>query len=307
MLPLDHVRLSYDGVNFEENRPIELVRDILYRTRYAGELWLRFEFEVKERPALVYTAVEPMNILGLSVNGTPVEFTGKGWFDPSFLTAGITYLLRPGVNDITVKVNYFQRDYVYYVLYGGVSETLRNCLLFDTELETIYLFGHFGVDTGNVAFEAGPRNSLICTGPVALTREPESIDMADITQSGYPFFAGSVEFETSVDYTPGDPSELTLKGRYSVAEIFVNGGFAKALMFSDHVNLAPFLRAGNNVLRVRLVNSNRNLMGPHHNTDPEPYILGPVQFSYEMQWTADGQCGWYHDRYALVKFGAATE
>ncbi|MBQ2307150.1 MAG: hypothetical protein II184_06515, partial [Clostridia bacterium] len=67
------------------------------------------------------------------------------------------------------------------------------------------------------------------------------------------------------------------------------------------------LREGVNTLRVRLVNSNRNLMGPHHNTDPEPYILGPVQFSYEKQWTEDGQCSWYHDRYALVWFGAETE
>ena len=307
MLPLDHARISYDGVNFEADRPIELVRDILYRTRYAGELWLRFEFEVKELPALVNVAVEPMNLLGLTVNGAPLEFSGSGWFDPSFLTAGITSLLHTGVNDVTVKLNYFQRDYVYYVLYGGVSETLRNCLLFDTEIETIYLYGHFGIDTGAGSFEKGPKNSLIYTGPRAICAAPESIDMADITRSGYPFFAGSVEFETSVEYVPGAPSELTLRGRYSVAEIFVNGRFAKALMFSDHVNLAPYLREGVNTLRVRLVNSNRNLMGPHHNTDPEPYILGPVQFSYEKQWTEDGQCSWYHDRYALVWFGAETE
>ena len=307
MLPLDHARISYDGVNFEENRPIQLVRDILYRTRYAGDLWLRFEFSVKELPAEVCIAVEPMRIREITANGTSVTLTGSGWFDPSFLTADITPLLRPGVNDVTVKVNYFQRDYVYYVLYGGVSETLRNCLLFDTELETMYLFGHFGVDTSAGNFEEGPKNSLIYTGPIALTREPASIALADIPRSGYPFFAGCVEFETTVDYKPGDPTELTLKGRYSVAEIFVNGRFAKALMFSEHVNLAAWLRTGENVLRVRLVNSNRNLMGPHHNTDPEPLALGPIQFSYEGHWSEDGKCGWYHERYALVKFGAVTE
>lgn len=304
MMPVDRARISYNGRDFEENRPIELVRDILYRTRYKGDLWLRFEFEIKEIPEELNIALEPMNVLGISVNGTEVKADGKGWFDPSFLTVGATSLLRKGVNDVTVRIGYFQRDYVYYVLYGDVSETLRNCLLFDTEIETVYLFGRFGVDTGKGTFEEGPKNTLIYSGDLPVVRTPASIDMSDVVRSGYPFFAGSVEFETEIVYRPGDPTELYLKGRYSVAEITVNGRYVKALMFKQHLNLDGYLVPGKNVIRVRLVNSNRNLMGPHHGTDPEPYALGPVQFSYEKQWSEDGQCGWYHDRYAFVKFGA---
>ena len=97
-----------------------------------------------------------------------------------------------------------------------------------------------------------------------------------------------------------------LKGRYSVAEIYVNGEYVDTLMFKQHLDLSEHLREGKNVIGVRLFNSNRNLMGPHHGTDPEPFSVGPVSFSYEMQWTEDGQCGWYHERYALVRFGAVS-
>ena len=193
MMPLDHCRLSYNGKDFEENRPIELVRDILYKNRYAGELWLRFEFNVKELPSSLNVAVEPMNILGVSVNGADVALENSGWFDPSFLSAKITKLVHPGLNDVTVKVNYFQRDYVYYVLFGGVSESLRNCLLFDTELECIYLFGDFGVDTSEGRFDSSERNSIIYTGPLYVTASPESICMQSVPRSGYPFFAGSID------------------------------------------------------------------------------------------------------------------
>ncbi|MBO4327401.1 MAG: hypothetical protein J5950_09030 [Clostridia bacterium] len=304
MMPLDHCRVSYNGTDFEESRPIELVRDILYRTRYAGKLWLKFEFDVKELPEELDLAIEPMNVLGVSVNGTDVPVVNGGWFDPSFLTASVTPLIRTGANDVTVSVNYFQRDYVYYVLYGGVSESLRNCLLFDTEIETIYLYGKFGVDTGSGNFEQGPRNSVIYTGPLYITKEPESIGMDDVPGSGYPFFAGSIPFEGRLDYKQGDPTELSLSGRFSVAEITVNGDYIDTLLFKKHIDLAKYLKPGKNVIGIKLFNSNRNLMGPHHGTDPEPYALGPIQFSYENQWTADGQCGWYHERYALVNFGA---
>jgi hypothetical protein len=304
MMPLDHCRLSYNGVDFEENRPIELVRDILYRTRYAGDLWLKFEFDVKEVPEELNLAVEPMNIRGMYVNGHEITAQGKGWFDPSFLTAPLTSYIVPGVNDVTVKVDYFQRDYVYYVLYGGVSESLRNCLLFDTEIETVYLYGRFGVDTSEGAFENSVRHSVIYTGPLSIVRSPESVDMGDLVRSGYPFFAGSVTFETTLDYKAGDPDELKLSGRYSVAEIYVNGEYVKALMFRDHMNLGGFLKEGVNRITVRLFNSNRNLMGPHHGPDPEPWAVGPVNFSYEKQWSADNKCGWYFERYALVNFGA---
>jgi hypothetical protein len=306
MMPLDHCRISYNGTDFEENRPIELVRDILYRTRYAGELWLRFEFDVKEIPEELNFAVEPMSILGIEVNAQRVVPENTGWFDPSFLSAPVTSLLHTGTNDITVKVNYFQRDYVYYVLYGGVSESLRNCLLFDTEIETIYLFGKFGVDTTACSLWEGPRNSVTYTGPMGIIKAPDDIDMADIPGSGYPFFAGSILFEGDLNYKPGDPSELMLKGRYSVAEIYVNGEYVDTLMFKQHLDLSEHLREGKNVIGVRLFNSNRNLMGPHHGTDPEPFSVGPVSFSYELRCTEDGQCGWYHERYALVRFGAVS-
>lgn len=47
--------------------------------------------------------------------------------------------------------------------FDGVSESLRNCLSFDTEVESIYLFGDFKVITDTEKFTFGERESLIYT------------------------------------------------------------------------------------------------------------------------------------------------
>ena len=53
--------------------------------------------------------------------------------------------MKAGKNELVFELDYYQDDYVYYVLYGGVSESLRNCLNFDTEIESVYLYGDFSV------------------------------------------------------------------------------------------------------------------------------------------------------------------
>jgi len=304
-LTLDRVSVSFDGQNFDAPKPLELVRDQLYRKRYAGKLWLRYSFELQNVPENLNFAIEPMNLEEICCNGTPVNADKGSWFDFKFLSGSLKGLLHPGANDITARINYFQRDYVYYVLYGGVSESLRNCLVFDTEIEDIYLFGDFEVVTDNAAFTEGPRNSLEYTGTFALRAPEGSLKMDDFVRSGYPFFAGSATFETEYEYDgQSDATELVLGGRFAVAEISVNGQPAGSMFFKHHLDLSAFLKPGKNTVTVRLLSSNRNLMGPHHFADPEPYALGPVQFSFEGHFNEEGQCGFFTPRYAFVKFGA---
>lgn len=302
MMTLDKAALSYDGVNYERLRPVELVRDILYRTKYKGELWLKFFFETDEIPGELNVALEPMNLLEVSVNGNPIAPVKTGWFDPSFLSADILPYVKKGTNEIVTKINYFQRDYVYYVLYGGVSESLRNCLVFDTEIENIYLFGDFRLNTPG-KFEESVKNSVVYTGDFSVTKADGNVSIENIVESGYPFFAGSMKFEADINYKEGDGTELFLTGRFSTAVICVNGVHAGTVMFGNHINLADQLRPGHNTVTVELYNSNRNLMGPHHRGDPEPTGLGPDTFSYEKQWNGE-ECPDYHYRYAFVKFGA---
>ena len=53
---------------------------------------------------------------------------------------------------------------------------------------------------------------------------------------------------------------------------------------------------------MKIVNSMRNAMGPHHRHDPEPYGVGPGTFSFEKEWHGR-ECRGYAARYAFVRFG----
>jgi len=302
MMNLDYVRLSYNGVDFEEPKPFVAIKDRLLWEKYKGEIWLKFEFVVKEMPASLFTAVEPLKYTSIKVNGNDIELSNDWWYDRSFRTADILKYVKLGKNDITLSLDYFQRDYVYYVLYGGVSESLRNCLNFDTEIENIYLFGNFAVYTDKSKFKYDVRHSVCYDGEFAIKAQSDCIDPKDIVTDGYPFFGGTIEIENTYNYKSGDPTMIVLTGRYAVAEVSVNGKAAGTLMFTDHIDLADMLKAGENTITVKLSNAYRNLMGPHHRKDPEPYGVGPTTFSYEKEWK-DGICARFYPRYAFVRFG----
>ena len=59
---------------------------------------------------------------------------------------------------------------------------------------------------------------------------------------------------------------------------------------------------GENMIALKLYNSNRNLLGPHHFIDPEPLGVSPGTLSLESQWE-DEQCAAFAERYAFVRFG----
>jgi len=302
MLTLDYAAISYDGANYEKVRPIVAVKDMLFSSHYAGDLYLKYSFKVKEMPSALNVAVEPMNYTSFKVNGKDIALTDKWWLDRSFKTADILSAIHEGENEIVMSLNYFQRDYVYYVLYGGVSESLRNCLAFDTEIESIYLFGGFNVATDASRFTAGDRRSWCYDGEFAIEAQKSTIDVTNVVTDGYPFYGGEIAVETDYDYAPGKGTELYVTGRYAACEVYVNGEKAGLLMFSKHIDLAPYLKEGKNVIGLALYNSNRNLLGPHHRHDPEPFSVGPGTFSFEKEWHND-ECRGYLDRYAFVRYG----
>ena len=302
-MTLDYVSVSYDGVHYEKKEPLTAVKNRLYEMRYRGELWLRYEFDIDELPDTLCVAAEPLRYTSFSVNGAPVTLTNKPWFDKSFLSSDIRPYVNVGKNEIVLSVSYFQRDYVYYVLFGGVSESLRNCLWFDTELENIYLFGDFALKTDRSRFVYGARNSVCYDGAFAVCRSRDEIRPHDLVTEGYPFFAGSVTLSTEYTHVSGGPTRLTLDGRYATARVRLNGTEAGELLFSHSLDLSGLLREGKNELTVTITGSNRNLMGPHHRPNPESYGVGPNTFSYENDWKKGVYEKNHLERYAFVRFG----
>ena len=301
VLTLDTASLSKDGVNYNEPFSVYGIKDNLLRQRYDGAAYLKFTFNLDYTPGTLKAVLEPM-YQRVTVNGTEITpDKADWWFDRSFASAEIAPLTHPGINEIIVEVNHHQRDYVYYVLYGGVSESLRNCLVFDVEIEPMYLIGDFAVRCNGV-FTDGPRFSTLYDGTFDLTAQPDTVPARDIVRGGFPFYGGKLATAFDYDYAEGKPTTLSLTGRFATAEVSVNGTPAGKIMWNRTLDLAAYFTEGKNEISVTVCNSMRNAMGPHHRHDPEPYGVGPGTFSFEKEWNGR-ECRGYTDRYAFVKFG----
>ena len=305
-LTLDKFRVSKNGEEFSEPRPLERIRDNLLRERFNGTLSLKAEFNIKDIPESLILTVEPDKNAEYTVNGVKIEIDGEWKLDRLFKTKDIAEYVKEGVNEITVTLPYYQRDYVYYVLYGGVSESLRNCLVFDTEIECMYLFGKFKVNTPGVFVNSVKNSNIYFDNRFIIEKAEENIDVRNLVKNGYPFFAGKASFITKLDYKKGDPTCLKLNGRFSIAKVEVNGVEADTLMFKYETDLKDYLVEGENEIVITLINSNRNLLGVHHCYDPEPFGVGPGTFSMEKGWDNE-ICMGYFNRYSFIRFGIDTE
>lgn len=306
-LTLDNLCYAVDGVNFSEPMPLMQLKDQLLRERYEGDLTVKHTFRVEECPNAVSLVCEPLEYKSITVNGTPVVLGDSKHLDHRFREADVTDLVKVGENEICYTLHYFQSENVYYVLFSDVSESFRNCLNFDTELECVYLFGDFAVKTDSAKFEAHPNFGYTYADDFALTKQTESIDPTNVITGGYPFFAGELDMVTEYEHVAGAPTELLLDGRYATAEVFVNGKFAETLMFKNHCDLSALLKEGKNTVRIKLTNARRNQLGPLHSNEVEPHSVGPRTFTGEKQWQNGEWSGYLKDKYCFVRFGFDCE
>ena len=314
METLDRATLTTrDGVT--EERPIEQIRDELLRARYEGPITLTFTVPIAEVPRTAAIVSEPP-ITHLTVNGHTLPVGTDSFLDASFRRTDVAAYLRTGENTVAVTINYKQSPLVYEVLYGEGSETLRNCLCFDTEIECLYLLGDFSVLTDPTLFEVmntvnrdDPTKTLPIVrrydaprAPFLLAAPKAHVHAYDVVSDGYPFYAGPVEATATYTYRAGAPTVLRVTGRFITCQVTVNGRDAGLLLFASELDLAPFLVEGANTITLTLKNSYRNLLGPHHLVEGEVDYVSPTSFSFEKHWV-DGVCPEFDPRYCFIRYG----
>ena len=305
ILTLDMPSLSYDGITYEDPLYVMGVRDMLLKKRYDGRVWLRFAFDADSLPSRLNLVAEPMydriTVNGRTVASSPNDAGNGWWFDRSFRTFDILPYTVKGRNEIVIEVMHRQSDYVYYVLYGGVSEALRNCLVFDCEIESVYLTGDFSVKCPG-KFEKAEKGAVLYDGPFVLDRLPGTVNARSITESGFPFFGGEMTVRFPYRWSAGMPKQLKLTGRFAAAEISVNGNQAGTLLLGTAADLSSLLEEGDNTIEIKLTDSMRNTLGPHHYRDAELDLVGRQMWTFENEW--DGrECPVYRKRYSFMPFG----
>jgi len=310
-MTLDTCEYSRDGGKTWEGPYYILdAMERLLELRYNDKLKLRFKFTIDEKASLAKMksfslASEFVDSFKVTVNGNDITPDGNWWVDKAFKTYDIKSFVKVGENEIMVDGAFYQEENVYKVLFGKeVLETEKNKLTFDTELESMYLIGDFGVYTDG-EYVDGARRATFATGKFTITDRPAKLVGGNIVTQGYPFFRGSMTFsqKVKIEKAYGEKIGVTVPKPYgALAKLYVNGKFVKDMLWSDFTaDISEFVKAGEDAkIAVEVIIGNRNLLGPHYAPDGETYCCNPSKFSpkgrYVPKW-------WRDDRICFVKTG----
>ena len=300
-LTIDKARLSLDGKTYTDNVYVMALFNDLINKRHIGKIYLKYEFNIKEIPERIYLESEQMSIISCSVNGKTVEFTGKGSLDRSFITADLNGLLKEGVNEIVYEIDFYQREHVYFVLSDVTpeKESLKNCLSYDTELESIYIRGDFGVyDDGLVNVDD---TVSLSEGGYYIAKPKKSLMPENFTEQGLLFFAGRLELEKEI-VIDKNASVLEVGGRHAVVDVFVDGKHVQMLMFGKKADLSAFADGKKHLIKLIVYSGNRNIYGPHHFVQYEPLSVSPYSFDLTGAWQEGYKSAHYRENYSFVKF-----
>lgn len=266
-ITLDYVAFSTDGVTYSEPLHHMGVFNEMLARRYAGTLYLKYSVKVEALPSRCTLLAEKTDGRVL-VNGTPIPVAGISQEERNLLRYDVAKALRIGDNEIVLAVNYFQSEHVYDVLFGNGTESLKNCLAYDTDIEAVYLMGDFGVFG---EFTPGKKANVIHGKNFYLGTQKTEI--TSLVRDGFPFFAGDLPLRQTLTVT--ETKKALVLDRFHLVDVAVNGKEAGRLMLSRSLDISPYLTVGENTLDLTLSVGNRNLLGPHHTLEEEGFAVGP--------------------------------
>ena len=284
-LTVDFVSVSKDGKTYSAPEYVHSANERLIKESCRGKLWLKYVFDVKDKPAQAKLLIEQMEYTRLELNGKELKAKQSDW-DILFSECDIAPFVKTGANEFIAVIDYFQRPSVKHVLYDeGVMESLKNCVVIDTEIDAVYVKGNFAADENR-----------------AITKRGEVKGTNNLQLQGYPNFAGDITFRGEIN-VENTNAALKLTGRYMSAAVKVNGKDAGLAALSNGMDLSKLLQKGKNVLEITITSSMRNMLGPHHLArDPEPTGVGHYAFDFRGTWK-DGKAPDFTEKYNLVNFG----
>ena len=247
--------------NFSDEYPVECVTEILKRENYSGNVTLRFGFESARDFAGLKLAIEEPGECVVKLNGAECDMTDRGYyFSESFRLIDLPGV-KAGENVIEVSRNTKPQ------VQERICDDMKH--LFElfrapvgVDLERIHIIGDFSVDTVSLPTRGG------------MCRISRSLRIADrkppigrnVTLEGYPFYIGSLLYESTVNVPRGLFATLRLAGmRGCTSEVIVNGERAGAINRPPY-EISVKLREGENRIAVRLFGTLRNAIGPSHMT-----------------------------------------
>jgi len=206
------------------------------------------------------------------------------------------------MNTISFDCDFYQSEKFYENLKKArVFESEKNKLVYETEIEAIYLLGNFSVKADGEWTEI-EKNALRYKGGFEIDAPIEKIALKNIERQGFTFFCGEMVLEGEIDIKGKNPVlELNQKGINAIkVEI---GDFKKTVLTDIKLSLKELEGSGKQKIKLTLINNLRNLLGPHHLKEGECYRVGPnIFFKEKCIWNQNPEETW-DDDYCFVKMG----
>ncbi len=300
-LVLDYCSYKIDDGKWQPELPVIMLQQEMLKLGKPADVKMLFRFySAAEFETPVFLVLEEPYRFAIELNGSGVGSEECGWWvDKSLRKIDISGKIKEGWNEIILTTRFYCSDKVYAILgCNDVHEAESNRLRYDTELESIYILGRFNVEFDG-SLEYGERRSVRVNGAFKLSPMASRVKVNNLVAGGFPFYAGKLRLTRKVKLAALQKKQKLMM-RFDrpdsiVTKIFVNGSAAKTFAWAPYsVDISNYIVAGENEVELELVNSLRNLMGPHHHKDGELYGVGPYSYKDEKAWT---------DSYCFVRFG----
>ena len=300
-MTLDKLRYSTDGVNYSDRLRYMGVFFELLNKRIQGDVYLKYEFNVKALPKKIEFLTEDQHVIDLTVNGVKVEFNGHAPEEKKLLKADVKDVLKVGLNEAIVKINFYEAQKVYDILFADTdTESLKNCLAYDTTIEASFLKGDFGVYSEGGFRDGEKIRCVLCEDDFYIAERKTKV--VDAVSEGYPFFAGNMTFYKQFE-SDGAPTILDLQGDFCILYLKINGKKVEKSYFAESVDISDYIIKGTNTAEITIFTGNRNLLGPHHLKESEDSESVSV-YSYELDGSwENGVSNLERPNYSFVKMG----
>ena len=289
-ITLDKAAWSVDNIHYSEPILVYDIQSNMLDRRYDGELYLKYTLNVENQPKALKICFD-YEALAVMVNGVEVP-TQK---EKRCTVADINKYMQFGKNEIVVKTEFYQRPYVYDVLFGDdTTESLINCLYFDTQLTELYVSGSFYVKAQNCV----PHGSLYRADDFAIDGKFPAKQCGDTVIGGLPFYRGSLEYTLETKLEEDGEYEIVFQGRFATLEAYVNNETVQDILFGN--SFIVNLKAGLNTIRAVVYSGNRNAYGPFH-LSKEDVSVSPATYTCQSKYLPTTE--YDLDHYYFTRFG----
>ncbi|MBR5270795.1 MAG: hypothetical protein IKV64_01285, partial [Clostridia bacterium] len=301
MLTLDKCDYYFDGELQEKNGYVLNICERANKLERRVQIHQDYKVNIKTIPNKLYLVCETPEKFKICVNGDKIDKTITGTIvDRSFKMIDISKHVKCGENIISFDIDFEQSAQMYENLKKAqIFESEKNKLVYDVEIEAIYLAGDFSVATTG-RWEKLEKNAQRYFGDFEIDAPGKYVNIKNIERQGFPFFCGELTIEGEIEIEGENPVlDLDIKGINAIrVEI---EGTQKVMISDNQLPLKEFGVSGKTKIKLTLINNLRNLLGPHHLPCGESYEVGPRQFFKEpCVWNTNPE---WDDNYCLCEMG----